>query len=1473
MLVANELSKHLQSELTLGQVNLGLLNRIIIDDLLLYDQSGKEMLKVARLSAKFDVLPLFEGKISISNVQLFGFHADLYRPSLRDKSNFQFVLDAFASKDTVRKDVQLDLRINSLLARRGRLSYHVLSEAGTPGKFNPHHIDLQDIIANISLKALKKDSINVAVKRMNVSERNSGFELKKLNLKLVGGKQRMRVDNFVIGLPHTSVKIDTIHIRYDSLPDWKNLAKDAHFSFRMLPSTLVLSDISAFVPALASFDDEIRMELDANGTMDRLECSRISLYSGTRFHLNGNAWLRNLSRPSETYLYGNLSNLYADSEGIDFLLRNMGKRDGEISSILQRLGTISFKGRISGYFTDLVTTGSLETDLGKVDADMKLRSDKGKGLFSYSGSVATQDFELGKMLNNKKLGCITLNINVDGNHRHKLLPQITVKGLIGAVDYSGYAYHNISLDGKYEEGGFDGKVVLDDENGLVMLNGLINVSTQTPTFNFLASIERFRPYDLRLTSDYQDVEFAVKMKADFTGGSIDKMDGVINIDSLSCVSSGQRYLIDNIKLTALRASDKHQQLVLSSDFMQGRIEGNYSYRTLPFDFLNIVRRYMPTLIPAKNNERKTDNNFSFDVHIYDTELLSNIFQLPVKIYTHSTVKGYLDEQVGRMRVEGYFPKLRYGNHFIESAMVLCENSEDQLHTLLRLTDRRKNSAINLAVEAHAKDDEVRTTLNWGNNSLTTYGGKLAATTRFVRQALEADSTAVAGSRKDTPYRASSAPLKTYVDIHQTDVIVNDSVWKVHPSKVLIDSGRVHINNFYFSHNDRHLHIDGVLSRMPEDTLHMDLRDINIGYVFDIANLGVNFQGEATGPVWASGVFDTPMMSTDLHIRQFGLNDGLLGDADIHGEWHHQVKGIYLDARMKEGDIARTHVAGYIYPIKPNGSLDLQIEADNTNLRFIHYYMRNITSDFQGRVKGNVHFYGRFKELTMEGKVLGDASMKVDVLNTTYYIKDSINIVPEGLTFAGNRIIDSQGHQGRVDGYLRYQHFKHLEYRFNFDVNNMLVMNTKDSPDYPFYGTVYATGSAIIAGNEREGVNIDVGMVTNRNSSFTYKKDQVTSAASNQFIRFVDKTPRRVFADTLQLSGYELERQVAETKKGDTDIRLNLAIEATPDATMRIVMDPVAGDYISGRGSGNIRTEFYNKGDVKMFGNYNIDQGVYKFSLQEVIRKDFMIDEGSSIAFNGAPLDAILDINARYTVNSVSLNDLMPNAGTLGLDQTNIKVNCLMNLSGQLTSPTIKMDLEFPNERDEVQTIVRSYITTDEEMSMQILYLLSIGKFYASESAGGTQNSDVMSSVLSSTLSGQLSNALSNIINNNNWNVGTNLSTGERGWTDVEFEGMLSGQLLNNRLLINGNFGYRDNPLSNTNFVGDFEAEWLVNRSGTIRLRAYNETNDRYYTRTNLTTQGIGIIFKKDFNKWNELLFWNQWRLRQARKQAEARQDE
>ncbi|MDE6347433.1 MAG: translocation/assembly module TamB, partial [Bacteroides sp.] len=1057
--------------------------------------------------------------------------------------------------------------------------------------------------------------------------------------------------------------------------------------------------------------------------------------------------LQDLSHPENVYIFGNLSHLYADQEGVAFFLRNFSKNYEGVPPVLQHLGTVSFHGEVSGYFTDLVTYGEVHTDIGTIRTDVKLTSDKEKGYFAYSGAVKTTDFELGRMLGDSKLGKVTFNLDVNSSHYEKQYPSVLLKGLIASLDYSDYTYENITLDGEYKQGGFTGKVALDDPNGSVILNGTINTASRMPTFNFQASIDKVRPHALHLTPKYEDTEISVKVKADFTGGSIEEMIGEINIDSLQFAAPETPYFLDNLKIAAIRESDDRKRLTIRSGFLQGSIEGNYSYRTLPISVLNIMRRYIPALISPEKRPVKTENNFYFDIHVYNTDLLSTVFLIPVKVYAHSTIKGYFNDKAQRIRVEGYFPRLRYANKFIESGMFLCENSDDQFHTRLRFSNRKASGAVNMALEAQAMNDSIRTTLNWGNSSAATYSGKLSAVARFIRE-----------QKGEHDGKKKLPPLKTIIDVRPTHVILNDTLWDIHPSQVVFDSGKIHVNDFYFSHEDRHLRINGTVSSQPEDTVRLDLKEINIGYVFDIADLGVNFKGEATGPAFASGVLENPVMSTDLFIRNLGLNEGLLGDADIHGEWHHDVKGIYLDAHIQEKDIARihkSHVQGYVYPLKPTSALDLQIEADGTNLKFIHHYMSSITPEFNGRATGHVHFYGKFKALTMEGRVFGDASMKIDVLNTTFSLKDSIYIEPGGLTFSNNRILDTQGHEGKVSGYLHYQHFKNLEYHFDFNVNNMLVMNTKESPDYPFYGTVYGTGNATIAGNAQDGVNIDVAMTTNRNTLFTYIKDNVSTAVSNQFIKFVDKTPRRAVQDSVRLSEYEMaQREVEEEEESDTDIRLNLLVDATPDATMKIIMDPIAGDYISGRGTGNIRTEFFNKGDVKMFGSYRLNQGIYKFSLQEVIRKDFIIRNGSTIAFNGSPLDATLDIQAGYTVNSASLNDLMPNEATSGyISQTNVKVNCMMALTGQLTSPDLKFDIELPNERDEVQAIVRNYIPTDEQMNMQILYLLAIGKFYTPENLGATQNSNMMSSEVSSTLSGQLNNALSNILNINNWNFG------------------------------------------------------------------------------------------------------------------------
>ena len=157
--------------------------------------------------------------------------------------------------------------------------------------------------------------------------------------------------------------------------------------------------------------------------------------------------------------------------------------------------------------------------------------------------------------------------------------------------------------------------------------------------------------------------------------------------------------------------------------------------------------------------------------------------------------------------------------------------------------------------------------------------------------------------------------------------------------------------------------------------------------------------------------------------------------------------------------------------------------------------------------------------------------------------------------------------------------------------------------------------------------------------------------------------------------------------------------------------------------------------------------------------------------------------------------------------------------------------------------------------MQVIYLLGIGRFYTYDynNTEQSQSSVAMKSLLSSTLSGQLNQMFSSILgNNSNWNIGTNLSTGDQGWSDMDIEGLLSGRLLNNRLLINGNFGYRDNTTTASNFIGDFDLQWLLTPSGNVSLKAYSKTNDRYFTKSSLTTQGIGIAIKRDFNTWKDI---------------------
>jgi flavorubredoxin len=101
---------------------------------------------------------------------------------------------------------------------------------------------------------------------------------------------------------------------------------------------------------------------------------------------------------------------------------------------------------------------------------------------------------------------------------------------------------------------------------------------------------------------------------------------------------------------------------------------------------------------------------------------------------------------------------------------------------------------------------------------------------------------------------------------------------------------------------------------------------------------------------------------------------------------------------------------------------------------------------------------------------------------------------------------------------------------------------------------------------------------------------------------------------------------------------------------------------------------------------------------------------------------------------------------------------------------------------------------------------------------------------------------------------------------VQNEYQVQTQLLyqpNNRLIINGNFGYsNENANSSTNnnkFIGDVDVEYLLSQSGKLRMKAYNHTVDRYRLTTAKTTQGVGVLYKEDFATVGEMINYY-WRL-------------
>ena len=488
---------------------------------------------------------------------------------------------------------------------------------------------------------------------------------------------------------------------------------------------------------------------------------------------------------------------------------------------------------------------------------------------------------------------------------------------------------------------------------------------------------------------------------------------------------------------------------------------------------------------------------------------------------------------------------------------------------------------------------------------------------------------------------------------------------------------------------------------------------------------------------------------------------------------------------------------------------------------MHSFTESFISEITGHGNGNLRLAGPLDAINLTGGLRIDGHASITPLNTTYTLRDdSLTLVYNEILLDSLRIYDKYDNVGYLSGAVHHEDLTNLSLDLHVATDRLLGYDFSDFGDQSFYGTVFASGDVDIS-LRGDDVHIDCNVTPLTGSTFVYNADQNDGIRDQEFITW---------------------------RKVDQEFLVN----ATPEGTLRLLMDAKTGDYITLNGSGTLQATYYNKGTFEMQGTYTVDHGTYDVTIQNIINKKFQFQPGGTIIFGGDPYAAALNLQALYTVNGVSLSDLQ-----LGnsFSSNTIRVNCLMNIGGQPSAPQVTFDLDMPTVNADEKQMVRSLLSSQQEMNQQVLYLLGIGRFYtlgqnnADQQPGQPdQTTLAMQSFLSGTLSTQINNVLNQVIGNDSWNFGANIATGTEGWNNAEYEGTVAGRMLDNRLLINGQFGYRDNATQATpSFIGDFDIRYLLLPNGNLALKVYNQTNDRYFTRSSLNTQGVGIIMKKDFN--------------------------
>lgn len=1398
---------------------------IIINNLVVYDQNKDSLASFGSVALRIKMLPLLQKRLCITNIRLLHPDINLHRDSVNANLNCQFIFDKF--KKTKENDSRLNLRINSIILKNGSIRYDVRSVPETKDRFNSNHLHVNNLSAKLSLKNLDDDSLNLVIRKFACTEQ-SGLQITQTKGYISVGPNTSSIHGFYLNTLNSHIGINRFFINYGLKS--KNAVDSPRLSVD-LNSIITGADFKALYPKLSSMTDKLDFRFNANGDSKKMAISSVFLQSSNNeFSLNGKAdvinynTLNKISVKNGTITGSMSSNLYS------FLNKQLAGFECVIPEQLQAIGNGSFQTDICGEIDNYSTSTSVNCDAGSIDIAF---SDK-HGF--QSASIDGESINLKSILNNNNFDKCDISVKADRIVTSSHYSNGHFSSVVKKMSYKGYKYDDIEISGKVIRDTITAELILNDENAKLALYSSFSPDKQNSSLSMLMTAENINLKALNLINTTDSAQISGNLSANFRGNNINNLHGKLTIENAKFNNENGTFPIKEFLLNIGDLGEKQHIISIISDFLNVSVIGDYKTTTIPASIMTIVNQSLPSLHDWITNKIGCPNSnciypcntFMIDIRLQKTDLFKKVFNIPLSFENTASLQFYVNDCDSIANMDLSIPDLTIGQEHMDNS-------------LLSIDSRKGICSISLN-SAHNQQGSTPTDVK---GSLTALNNKLSGLLSWKSRNAGEFEGSIQGSVDFQGFDESTNWIKSNYNFEKTNFTVNNIEWQLSPTEVYIDSGKIQISHFDLSHDNQYVRANGIISADSSDVINVALQQINIDELLSMFRMNsLDFKGTASGYMSARSLLFKPVFLGKLSIENFGFYQTEYGNLDVSGSWNDELQHIDINANMIDSKKSSTSISGF-FDTK-NRSLDFDIDANRTDLHFLNMFTDNIFRDLRGTALGKMKIYGPIGDLNLKGEViLENGYLDQGSINTAFIIKrDTLWFEPNKMIFKDVEFYDENGHDGILTCIINHHNLHNFSVDMNAHFANMQLLNLPKSDNSSIYAKVFAEGSMTLTHNQKNGINIQADARTTAGTQFGYNLSS-ENVSDYKFLRIVDgSTYYSTAIDSVITSEIK--------KKSSPRLHLNINVDCTEDAEILLSMNNINGSF---RGEGNISSRYNSSDGISLNGIFNVSRGQCVLSLENLIRKNFSILDNSFVRFTGKPADTELNFHTYHSVNSASIFDLDANATA----NSNVRVRCLMDITGQVYNPTLSFDIDMPQGTSEEKEILAGATSTEEQRNMQFMYLLAVGRFYTydysnAENVNGL-SPNAMESILNSTVNTQINNILSQVLNTDILSLSSNVTAGSylygnsTNMTNKELEGILEARLLNNRLLVNGNFGYRENALNNTsNFIGDFEVQWLLLPKHGISLKGYSKNNDKYFSKTTLTTQGVGVVYEKDFDK-------------------------